>query len=61
MFTRLWNYFVLATGAVLALGAMVMTRNHAGDIGAMAKSAMLTAFAVWFLGSISRSLLVPRS
>lgn len=60
MFIRLWSYFVLATGAVLALGAVVMTHNLAGDIGVMAKSAMFTAFAVWFLGSISRSLFVPR-
>ena len=61
MFIRLWRYFVLAAGAVATLGAIVWIHNHAGDIGAMAKSAMFTAFAVWFLGSISRSLFVPRS
>ena len=61
MFTRLWRYLVLAAGAVVALGAIVWVHNDAGDIGTMTKSAMFTAFAVWFLGSISRSLFVPRS
>ena len=61
MFIRPWSYFVLAMGAVVALGAIVLTHNYAGDTGAMAKSAMFTAFAVWFLGSISGSLFVPRS
>jgi hypothetical protein len=61
MFTRLWRYLVLAAGAVVVLGPIGWIHKHAGDIGTVTKSAMFAAFAVWFLGSISRSLFVPRS
>jgi len=60
MFVRLRKHFILAAAALAALGAFVFTYDLAGGPVAMAKSAMFTAFAVWFLGSISGSLFVPR-